>query len=272
MSDPRIEIVVVSYFGSGTLPELVASAVAQSEPDWRMTVVDNSCDRKEAATLAAVCSSDPRVRLLTAPSNLGYFGAAQFSLDHLAGEAEWVIVSNADIRLSTDVLTRLSASRFSGVGAVGPAIISRATGADQNPYMGARPTRFSMWRRRVMFRSTTVARLLVLLASRRHKSRVLPTTVGTEPKVVYAVHGAWMAFSAEYLRRGGDFAHQPFLFGEELTVAERCRELGLEVVYEPSVQVEHAEHQATGRWRSKHVLRYQREATKYALDLLFPRR
>jgi GT2 family glycosyltransferase len=272
MSGPRFEIVVVSFFGSGTLPELVASAVAQLETDWRMTVVDNSGDGEEGATLAAICSSDPRIRLLAAPGNLGYFGAAQFSLDYLEGDAEWVIVSNADIRLSADALVRLSALRSGNVGVVGPAIISSATGADQNPYMGTRPTRFSMWRRRLMFRSTLLARPLVLLASRRAKGRALPTDAGTEPRAVYAVHGAWMAFSAEYFRRGGDFAHQPFLFGEELTAAERCRDLELTVLYEPSVRVEHAEHQVTGTWRSTEVLRHQRAATRYSADLLFPPR
>ena len=61
-------------------------------------------------------------------------------------------------------------------------------------------------------------------------------------------------------------------FAEELTLAERAIDLGLAVVYNPSVRVHHDEHASTGVWRGREVIEWQRQAVAYSSRLLKARR
>jgi len=64
-------------------------------------------------------------------------------------------------------------------------------------------------------------------------------------EVVYAPHGAFMIFAREYFERGGTLDVGAFLFAEEGFVAETCRKLGLDVLYDPTIEVLHDEHVST---------------------------
>jgi hypothetical protein len=85
---------------------------------------------------------------------------------------------------------------------------------------------------------------------------------------IYAPHGSFIVFSREYFDRGGTLAHVPFLYGEEIMVAETARRLNLAVVYDPGFQIKHVEHSTTGK--NPLVRQYQAESAKYCADAYFP--
>ncbi len=91
---------------------------------------------------------------------------------------------------------------------------------------------------------------------------------GSASATLYAPHGACFALPRAYFEAGATLEHAPFLFAEEITVAEECRRVGLAVCYEPALCVEHREHAATGRWRSTQMIRWQRESIRYVAQVL----
>src|SRR2546426_589424 len=60
-----------------------------------------------------------------------------------------------------------------------------------------------------------------------------------------------------------DVCSSDLLYGEEISVAEICRSLGLPVIYEPSLRVLHNEHQSTGRVISRFSFECQKNALRY---------
>jgi len=96
----------------------------------------------------------------------------------------------------------------------------------------------------------------------------LPSESG-EVEPIYAAHGSFLAFHRSYFERGGTLGHGAFLFGEEIFVAETARRLGLAVLFEPRVIVEHAEHSSMGPLWRRETSDRRREASRYLANTFF---
>jgi hypothetical protein len=59
------------------------------------------------------------------------------------------------------------------------------------------------------------------------------------PERIYAPHGSFLLFHRSYFEAGGTLRYGTFLFGEEIFVAETARQLGLAIVHDPRLVVEH---------------------------------
>ena len=242
-----------------------------------ITVVDNSPSPAPHAVPPSVRALS-NVRVLDPGVNLGYFGAAAFALrDHVASHPNpaWVVISNPDIRFTNDLtLENLSVLHRGNEPAVlAPSIRSAKWGTDQNPFMRHRPSSARMHFYRWVFSSyatDAVYQSLHWLKSKtgrvRHPGRV-PSSSVTEP--IYAAHGSFLALYRSFFERGGSLAYGAFLFGEEIFIAETARRLGLIVLFEPRVAVEHAEHTSTGGpWR-RDTSALRRESSRYVADTFF---
>lgn len=261
----RVLVVAVSYFGSPDLRRLIESLAASSQPDWRLVTVDNAEDSAEWTKVADAVAVDSRAEGIRSPRNLGFFGGARHALKDVDPTAfDWVVVSNADICFAPDFIARLGERRPDCV--VAPSITSSITGRDQNPYLRERPGGWAVRRWRWEFALVPVGRIVVALGNSRLSRRGGPP--GTEAANIYAPHGSCMALPREFFARGGSLNHEPFLFAEEITIAEQCRRLGMTVVYDPTVRVRHREHASTGVLRSARMIRWQRDAIGYAARLL----
>lgn len=264
MTDVRL--VAVSYFGSRDVPDLARSLREGTSPHWRLVVVDNSCDEAEAERLRPLGALDERIEVITAPHNTGYLGGARLALADPTARARWTVVCNTDLTFAPDfvaLLTQLPPDRV-----VAPSVRSARTGRDQNPYLVRRPGPWQVRRWRAEF-STVLGAKLVVAAGNLPVRRTRPRDASRQaPRRIYAPHGSCLVLPAEYFDRGGDLTHAAFLFGEEITVAERARRLGLPVMYHPQLQVNHAEHRSTGVWRSTRMIRWHQEGVRHVVDLL----
>lgn len=269
-----IEIVAVSYFGSGDLSGFVASLRAQRFDEWRLTIVDNSVDQAEHARIRSLQEDDPRIRILAPETNLGYFGGARFGIEgRVESDTLAVIVTNVDITFSDDeTLGRIaSAAREcpEDVGVIAPRILSARSGDDQNPHLLHRPSIVQQRRRMRRMSSPALAQAVIMgSVVKRVLTAPLNRRALTVADDIYAAHGAFMIFLPEYFGRGGDLSHPIFLFGEELTVAEKSRALGLRTSYMTDLEVRHVEHGQMGFVRSRRVLAEMVTAAKYGYDLI----
>lgn len=86
---------------------------------------------------------------------------------------------------------------------------------------------------------------------------------------IYAGHGSFIILTKEYIKRCGIINYPVFLFGEEIYLAEMCRENNFTVSYCPDISVSDKEHVSTGKIRSRLYYRYNYEAINYAIKTFY---
>jgi len=273
----RILVLVVHYRSSGVLLEMLSCLRwLIGINDVELVIVDNASGSEDLTKIRSALVGFCNARLLESTTNRGYFGAARFALDHYLeqgnGLPEWVIVCNHDVQIEDrEFFSKLLCQDTRTVGVIAPRIQALPGRADQNPFMRRRPgplrwaqLRFIssnygaaalwdwLWRRKSELRSR--------LAARRSGS-LLDDNAKRES--IYAAHGSFFIFSRRYFEAGGVLDGNLFLYGEEISVAEICRSLGLPVVYEPSLCVVHKEHQSTGKVLNRFTYECQKRAMQY---------
>lgn len=261
-----VSLVAVNFHGSSAARRLVESALAQTDPAWRLVLIDNSSDTAELSRLRTLAHGDGRIRVQPAPGNLGYFGAAHWWSGRTDAElTPWTVVCNVDVELASDFVAQLSRTDR-GQFVTAPAITSVPEGRPQNPYLIVRPTARSMLTRSLAFRWRPVARAYIRAARLTGGRSGSPAT--RQAREIYAPHGSVIAIHRRFFESGGDLRHPTFLFNEELTIAERVRTLGGAVRFEPAVRAQHHQHQATGVHRSDAILAMQRDAARFGYRLI----
>jgi GT2 family glycosyltransferase len=248
------------------------------QPNLQVLIVDNAVSAHVAAM-----PMDTRFTLLRSNENLGYFGGARRGISKYLEEhplPDWIIVSNVDL-LVTDpqFIQKLNALKCAPhVGAVAPRIVSALTGRDQNPFMRDRPSALRMHLYKWSYRSRLALNIHELASAAFHRLRsilgrfTLPNAAVAHDvsEKMYAPHGSFVVLSREYFRAGGSLDFPCFLFGEEIYLAESLRTLGLDVIYEPSLEVVHQEHKSTKLLKSRKLARFVASSAAYCADTYFP--
>jgi GT2 family glycosyltransferase len=275
----RILVLVVHYRSSGAILEMFHSfGWLNGNNDVELVVVDNASGSEELTKIRRAIVEFSNARLLESPTNHGYFGAARFAFDHYLEQGntlpDWVIVCNHDILIEDkEFFSKLFCQDSRIAGIIAPRIEAMPGRVDQNPFMRERPSPLRWAQLRFVSSNYCVAavwdwlwrqksQLRAWLAARRSDS-LLDGNAKCESISIYAAHGCFFIFSRRYFEAGGFLDGNLFLYGEEISVAEICRSLGLPVVYEPSLCVVHKEHQSTGKVLSRFTYECQKRAMQY---------
>ncbi len=100
-------------------------------------------------------------------------------------------------------------------------------------------------------------------------SKDRPAAAASTTEKIYAPHGSFIALHRSYFEHGGTLDYGAFLFGEEIFIAETARKLGLTVLYEPAIAIEHTERStAAGLW-NRDASRYRKQASRYLVKNYF---
>ncbi|GAB2612917.1 glycosyl transferase [Paractinoplanes abujensis] len=89
-----LSIVLPVYKVQGYLRQCLDSLLSQSFTDFEVVAVDDRSPDYSGAILAEYAARDPRVRVVTAPENLGLGRARNLGLDHATGEYVWFVDSD----------------------------------------------------------------------------------------------------------------------------------------------------------------------------------
>lgn len=241
-----------------------------------LAIVDNASGQEEVAKILPAVSRFSNARLLESPTNRGYFGAAKFALDRYLEEGndlpDWVIVCNHDIQIEDkEFFSKLLRQDPKEAGVIAPRIRVAPGGADQNPFMKRRPGALRWAQLRLVSSNYATAAIWDWLSRRKKEfiSRMAARRgqslqdVNAKSEAIYAAHGSFFIFSRRYFEAGGFLDGNLFLYGEEISVAEICRSLGLRVMYDLSLCVLHKEHQSTGKVLSRFTYECQKKAMQY---------
>jgi GT2 family glycosyltransferase len=273
----RILVLVVHYRSSRAILEMFHSlGWLNGNNDVELVIVDNASGSEELMKIRPVIEEFSNGRLLESPKNQGYFGGARFGFDRYLEQKgdlpDWVIVCNHDIQIEDkEFFSKLFCQDPRTAGVIAPRIEAMPGRVDQNPFMRGRPSKLHWARLRFVSSNYSVAafwdwlwrrktELRSWVAKRRGTSHL---NGNARRESIYAAHGSFFIFSRRYFEAGGFLDGNLFLYGEEISVAEICRSLGLPVVYEPSLCVVHKEHQSTGRVLSRFTYECQKRAMQY---------
>jgi CDP-glycerol glycerophosphotransferase len=89
-----LSIVLPVYRVQGFLRQCLDSMLEQSYDDFEIVAVDDCSPDRSGEILAEYAARDPRVRVITAPENLGLGRARNLGLEHAAGEYVWFVDSD----------------------------------------------------------------------------------------------------------------------------------------------------------------------------------
>lgn len=282
---PNIVVICINFHNEEQTIAFVQQLVTLDSPSTcRVIVASNNVHGNGNEVLAEALVNNLEVTVVYWRRNLGYFGAAALAFDGYRSTHElpdWVVVSNTDLLIGTESfaehLNRHQDTKEIGI--VAPSITSTVTGVDQNPFMEHRPTAIRMHVIKWMFKTwltwalwSAAFRLKVKLRKMWRKGDGTVRGAGRDLNVrpIYAPHGSFIAFSKEYFLRGGTLDHLPFLYGEEIMVAETVRKLKLTVLFDPRFRLKHMEHATTGK--SAAIRQYQAASAGYCADTYFPLR
>lgn len=282
MTQDRSSVVVigVNYGTDDMSQKFVRSlSVVAEDTDVSIVLVDNSEGTNSSKLFGKIWADNPDVMCLKPPSNLGYFGGANFGLkEYLACQElpDWVIVSNVDIEFKDEAFfTYLRDVNYGeDLGVIAPSIYSGASQYDYNPYMVSRPSKLEIRFYTLLYCSACVFALYKLLSQMKSQLKCALTSKfiydsNKDLKVIYAPHGALIIFSKTFFSRGGSLDYPAFLFNEELYVAEIARDVGVHVVYDPNLKVLHREHSSTN-WLSLHKsVSYRRNSAVFIAERYF---
>jgi len=270
MKKADILILSVIYHSYPETIRFIQSFEPENTQGILLVLADNS-EQPPPADFLDFIGTLPYVYYFSSGKNLGYFGGAREALDHyLRDQPEiprWVLVTNVDIVFTPGFLSRLKNRECpEKLGMVAPSILSKQWKIDYNPGL-LQPYSASRFRFfRLLYSHYLIHNLYLLPAylkkwltghcktkAKRVEGRVPPLTS------IYAPHGSCLIFSHRWFEKGGNLRLPHFLFGEEIFVAETTKRLGLEVIYDPSLEILDYEHASVGFFVNRTTNRYYRE-------------
>lgn len=261
----KIAIYCVTYNSYSELHQYMES-VNQAAMAASQVVDMYVCDNTETGCEPISCSGENiSLRVFSPKKNLGYFGAMGYMMQQASPNGyDYVILSNVDIQLcqnSLKILLERNADDW--VGWIAPEIFSSFENRDRNPKIVRRYSRRRIQIFRLCYRFPVLHYLYTLTAYKRKHLQ------SHNPGQIYAGHGSCLILTSSYFDKCGIIDYPVFLYGEEIYVAEKCRNAQLKVEYDPSVKILDGEHVSTGKMKRQFYYHCNFEAMDYVLKTYY---
>ncbi len=257
MPKPTLLFVVVNYFSEEEVARFFRQEVLkQNTENWCLTVVDNGSTN---TAILNELSEQQGVHIIKPEKNTGYLGAAGKAFEYFVAQfgelPQMLVLSNSDMHYCDQNMFHYwqqSYAESNDIGMIGCRITSSLTGKPQNPMYRQRLEKSNLdflihvFSSKLAYLAYQTAALLKgkILSLRKDASQTNRT------EQVYALHGSCMVLHRSLLQQKDIFSDAPFLFGEEVYLAEICHREKLHSVFDPAQEILHQEHQTTGIFKS----------------------
>jgi succinoglycan biosynthesis protein ExoO len=113
---PRVSVIMANFNGTPYLGAAMRSLMKQTMSSWELVFVDDASTDHSVAAAHEVANGDPRVKIITQPSNWGPAAARNRALESARGE--WIAVFDSDDLMAPRRLERLLSRAASDTAAV----------------------------------------------------------------------------------------------------------------------------------------------------------
>lgn len=249
----ELTIVLVAYNNE---EEVVTFFRRNSDPErteHRWIIVVNGC--KHRAPLESVRESNCSV--LWPEKNLGYLGALLFAFSSTERKCHWILC-NTDMDLEVpSIFDELTGGLDAKTSVTGPRILSMKDGRQQNPFLQKRMSKGKLRYLRFVYRFYILYVMHQLISLALNFIRGKRSSAKSAPERVYALHGSFLCLNTHFMPLLLSHTDcMPFLYSEELFLAELSLRYGMQMNYLPRYTVFHREHATTQTFKSRKHLRF----------------
>jgi GT2 family glycosyltransferase len=235
--------------------------------DSQIVVVDNRSDDHNRQMLKELGAAFSNVDLLFNDENVGYFPGLNVGLKHLRQRypgIDYIVAGNNDLVFPSDFSLRLreNSQHLQSHAVISPDIIT-VDGVHQNPHVIAAISKRRELIYDLYYSSYVLARIIGKVAK---LTRAL-TDRSDEQRwqiagPIYQGHGACYILTPTFFRHFEELWAPSFLMGEEFFLSKQLSDKGMQVYYEPAIQVVHHLHASVGKIPSKKIWEISRQAHK----------
>ena len=229
MSESTPVPVVTVNFNAGDALLACARSVLASTAPVLLVVVDNHSTDASLAELRKAFGTDPRLRVLEMPANLGFARANNRGLATVSGEH--VLFLNPDCVIEPETIARMQAvmDRYPEAGMAG-CVVRNPDGTEQ-----------AGGRRRIPTPGRAFGRAFGMgrLAGEGRDFVLAGTPLPAAPADVEAISGAFMFVRRTALTAVGPLDEGYFLHCEDLDWCVRFRQAGWRILFVPDVSIVH---------------------------------
>lgn len=266
----KILIVPVNYNSYDYLDSYMKSiseAWENAKNDCELTVyiADNST-KPEDFDITRYGLPDVRIKHL---DNLGYFGGALYVINNCVNvdDYDYVIISNVDMTFDKTAIFYLSKSQIqSDVGWISPHRYSEKYHKTLYVEKKNRPSKFRIWSQSQVFRSKWLYEFQRRIVSKRYHTA---KDIEHPKSIIYMGCGSCFILTKTFFQTYRNISYPIFLYGEELFIAELCRNAKLKVLYDPSIKITNVGAISTGELATTTFLKYNHEAVQYIYERFF---
>jgi GT2 family glycosyltransferase len=198
----------------------------------------------------------------TKDNNPGYFGAIKQLMEkNDIRKYDYCIISNVDLTIEDNFFHKLAEYDCpSDIGWIAPQIWSQEEGRDRNPESVYRYSLSQIRILKLLYKYPLLDSLYTKTFYQRKKY------VSKPAGQIYAGHGSFIILTSMYFEKCGIIDYPIFLYGEEIYLAEQCRNAKLKVIYNPDLKVYDYEHISTSTMKRSFNYQCRYKAIQYVLN------
>jgi hypothetical protein len=268
--------IIINYKNSSRVNEYIKHVMdGQTNFFDKIYLVDNSQDFVPD-NFSSTMVNEGRINILTPDSNLGYFGGANLALDNIdISIINSIVVSNVDIKITSPVDIFRSELMSLNSDSV---IFSPLTFNNQNIFCSTdqleRASYFNIKIKSLIFSNVltlTLYEIYCLIKYKLHNlfKRVFRHNPLPQYDYIYAPCGCFIIFNKSYFDLNFNFSYPFFMYGEEVYLAELCKNNNLKIRINKNIRIIHEGYNTTLFYKNRSVLKYKRDAMQGIYDLYF---
>lgn len=241
-------LIIVVHFGKWIITEeFIDHIKTYLSEDLILYVVNNSPE------LLPIQKQAIYIEIINAPSNLGYFGGANYAFNYVdINNFDFIIICNNDIEIIDSNFFNYLQEKIDYYDIIAPSIETKE-GIEQNPYLEGEFTSFRMIFYKLYFNNYLFAYILTKLVFLKKMIGINFRNKEKETeRVISSPHGAFIIFNRTFFDNGGFIEDKLFLYGEEDSISAQAKSLKLKIGFVPSLKIIHKEHTTTKKGLSKH--------------------
>lgn len=259
--DVNFGFVILHYLVDNATAECVESIHQHCKNEnYHIVIVDNNSANGSFERLEKRFADDPRVTLIHNDRNEGFArgNAVGYRYCRTILHCNYIATINNDATLASDNFITESVADYElgGYGVIGPDIISGRTGEHQNPVNGVIDSLEKVHKRQFEVTRGYILQYLRLSPYLQPLKNFLKRGTNSldsdnleelhsrKSEIVgeQNLHGACLIFTPIFVEHFSEpFDTRTFMYVEEDILYVRCREAGIKMYYDPTIQVHHEE-------------------------------
>lgn len=263
----KIAYVCTNYNNTKFTREAVRSLLSNKNHALQIVIVDNKSNPQSVMELLEVWADFPQIKVILNEENLGYFRGLNTGIKYLREHhplIEFIIIGNNDLTFAPNFIDSIEVRKgiFGKYPVVSPDVIT-VDGVHQNPHVIQRVGKFRELMYDLYFSNYHLGLLVKWLA---HLSNSFTDRSDEESwetaQPIYQGHGSCYLLGPLFFAKFQELWAPTFLMGEEFFLSKQVTDAGMQIYYEPGIQLTHHWHATMNEIPNRKVWEISRQSHK----------